>query len=162
MTKSASHLVLSSLVLFLFALASCTQQRSPCYEPKIVSVFLKTYRLVDTSSVDTSLPYPAFGCVDTPLMQERKPTNSFSALLSPFKDSTRWYLLPDSLTTIDQVDTITFYHSKTLNFISNACGYVYYYNISSVKTTYNSIDSISLINNSVDNNVNTQHIKIYY
>jgi hypothetical protein len=162
MTKRAFSFVTFYLVLFLFALASCTQQRSPCYEPKIVSVAIGTYRMVDTTSVDTTLPYPAFACLDTNLMQERTPTNNFSALLSPLVDSTRWILAPDSVTTTDQVDTITFYHTKSLNFISNACGYVYYFTLSSVRTTYNSIDSISLTNTSVDNNANTQHLRIYY
>lgn len=162
MTKRAFHFASFVLVLLLLALASCTQQRSPCYEPKLVNVALGTFRMVDTTSVDTSLPYPTFACVDTPLMQQPGSTNNFSALLSPFIDSTRWYLAPDSFTTVEQIDTITFYHSKELNFISNACGYVYYYTLNSVKTTYHSIDSISLINSSVDNNASTQHIKIYY
>jgi hypothetical protein len=162
MTKRAFQFVPFAIVLFLLALGACTQQRSPCYEPKLVSVAIGTYRLVDTSSVDTTLPFPLFACLDTNVAQEESPSNKFAALLSPYIDSTRWIMRPDSFTTIEQIDTLTFYHNKSLNFISNACGYVYYYALSSVKTTYHSIDSISLVNTSVDNNANTQHLRIYY
>jgi hypothetical protein len=159
------------IFLLVCAFGACTQQRSPCYEPKIVSAVIGTYRIVDTSSIDSLLPQPAFTCLDTPLSQEIAANNIFTPLLSPHADSTRWLLIPDRFnpddsadvaTPVEFYDTLTFYHTKELNFISNACGYVYYYTLTNVTTTYHSIDSISLLNNTVDNNANTQHIRIYY
>lgn len=172
MTKAAARFFATIMVTAVLALAACTQQRSPCYEPKIVSPVMGTYRLVDTTSVDSLLPDPAFICIDTPLSQLISARNVFTPLLSPSADSTRWLLIPDGLdvndstdtvgTAVEFYDTITFYHSKELTFISNACGYAYYYNLNEVKTTYHSIDSISILNRTVDNNASTQHIRIYY
>jgi hypothetical protein len=166
MTKRGIHLLLLVFV-FITLLAACTQQRTPCYDPKIVTVAIGTYRMADTVAVDTSLPDPAFYCIDTPVGQGRGSTNKFNALLSPFVDSTRWVLIPDQDDSVDGTpfelyDTLTFYHLKKLTFISNSCGYVYYYNLLDVKTTHNSIDSLVLFNASVNNNANTQHIKIFY
>ncbi|MBL7719472.1 MAG: hypothetical protein JNL72_11590 [Flavipsychrobacter sp.] len=168
MIKRADIVLLLCMALGV-AVLSCTQQRSPCFEPKIVSVALGTYRLAgDTVEVDTFLTDPEFICIDTPLRQTISAKNRFSALLSPFVDSTRWLIIPhydDSTapaTLPEAYDTLTFYHSQKLTFISNACGYAYYYTLTGVKTTYNSIDSILITNNSVDNNASTQHVKIYY
>lgn len=169
MTKRGNHLLL--LVFITVALVSaCTQQRTPCYDPKIVSVAIGTYRFVDGVEGDTSLIDPAFYCLDTPLQFTINTRNKFSALLSPFVDSTRWVLVPirdipdDTImgTPVEFYDTLTFYHTREMNFVSNACGYVYYYTLNSVASTYNSIDSIAIINPSVDNNANTQHVKIFY
>ena len=168
MIKRADSFLFAVFILFALVVTSCTQQRSPCYEPKIVSVAIGTYRMSDTVAVDSVLENPDFFCLDTPLSQLIVAGNKFTALLSPFVDSTRWRLIPDLLTDstdgtpIEMYDTITFYHTKQLNFISNACGYAYYFTLDGVKTTYNSIDSIVIINNSVDNNASTQHVKIFY
>jgi hypothetical protein len=168
MTKRGIHLFL--VFVCITAFAACTQQRTPCYEPKIVSVSIGTYRIADTVAVDTALPDPRFYCLDTIIDQTITSKNKFAALLSPFADSTRWILvtafddttggaIPDP---VEAYDTITFYHDRKLNFISNACGYVFYYDLADVKTTYNSIDSIVLLNKSVDNNANAEHVKIFY
>ena len=167
MIKKAGNLLLLLFVV-VSGLVACTQQRSPCYEPTIVYAAMGSYRLVDTSSVDTFLPNPIIGSIDSPYLKSQpEPRNRFSVIFSPFRDSMRYYLqgdiISDSTTyTIEQVDTLTFYYASELTFISNACGYTYYYTINDIKTTHNSIDSISIIDRNVDNNVNTQHVKIYY
>jgi hypothetical protein len=165
MTRRPFNLVTPFAALCVLVVSACTQQRSPCYEPKLVSVAMGSYRMVDTAAVDTALLNPSVGCVDTFIPQVITVNNRFGALLSPYTDSTRWYIIPNDSTLgniADEADTITFYHTNTLNFISNACGYVYYFTLTSVKTTYHSIDSISLVNTSVDNNASTQHLRIFY
>lgn len=165
MTKSGNHLLL--LLLIVMLASACTQQRTPCYEPTIVSVSIGTYRMIDGVEADTSLVDPRFYCLDTPLQFVPNANNSFSAILSPFSDNTRWVLVPDNEdslpgTPVELYDTLTFSHTKKLTFLSNACGYVYYYTLDNITTTYNSLDSIVLVNSSVDNNANTQHVKIFY
>lgn len=171
MTRRGIHLFL--VFVFITIIAACTQQRTPCYEPKIVPVTMGGYRMQDTIAVDTSMPDPLFYCLDTPIQQVRSATkpNSYYPILSPFSDSTRWVLVPDIKTTDDSADTqtpvefwdtITLYHSRRAEFISNACGYVFYYDLKDVKATRNTIDSIILLNKSVDNNANTEHIKIFF
>ncbi len=166
MTKRGNYLLL--LVFIIVALSSaCTQQRTPCYEPKLFPAVIGCYRVVNGLEADTTLADPAFYCLDTAIANGAGGTKVFYALLSPLIDSTRWIVVPkrpDSLggTPIELYDTITFHHSTKLNFVSNACGYVNYYTLFRVATTYHSIDSIALINTSVDNNGNTQHVKIYY
>src|ERR1044072_2234016 len=134
MIKRAGDLLPVIFVVVVFAIAACTQQRSPCYEPKIVTVALGTYKMVDTSSVDTSLPNPIVGCLDTNLQLQISAKNKFSLIFSPFQDSIRWYIQADSIRFVDSpifipemIDTLTFYYDKQLTFISNACGYTYYY-----------------------------------
>jgi hypothetical protein len=64
-------------------------------------------------------------------------------------------------------DTLTFYYSRKLQFLSNACGYTDFYNIDSLhytnlaKDSLSNIDSIQNTNRRVTNNVNTKHLKIY-
>lgn len=168
MTKRGLHLFFA--IICITMLAACTQQRTPCYEPKIVPVNIGIYRISDTVAVDTSLSDPAFYCLDTSVGQARGAANKFAALLSPFVDSTRWVLAPDykynDEDTVffgpESYDTVTFYHNRRMEFISNACGYVFYYDLTNVRTTKNSIDSVILLNNSVDNNADVEHIKIFY
>ncbi len=170
MTKIGLHLFVVFVCITM--LSACTQQRTPCYEPKIVPVSIGTYRMSDTVAVDTALPFPRFYCLDTALEQSISAKNKFSALLSPFLDSTRWVLIPDLIDPTDTLDTtetlvqfydtVVFYHTRKMQFISNACGYVFYYDLTNVRTTKNSIDSIILLNNSVDNNADAEHIKIFY
>ena len=151
------------LVLCVTGWIACTQERDPCLTPKIASLNINTQHLTtDTSTifVDTALPAAiliplttAANKAGTVYPQEA----NFAISLSPDSTICQWAVTTDSL---NPYDTITFYYERKLRFISNACGYTYFYNIDSIHTTHYNIDSIHILNTNVTNNVNTKHLQI--
>ncbi len=166
MIKNRGAIVLS-VCLLAASLISCQQQRDPCLQPKIMTLYAGAYQRVDTATADTALPAPFIAAID--FVDSIKVTvngtadqNKFSLYLSPQADSCRWLIWPDTSTTIANADTLTFYYDKSLQFLSNACGYAYFYNLHSVHTTNHSIDSVLINSYNVNNEANKEHIKIYY
>lgn len=150
-------------VLTSLLLSSCTQERQPCITPKYASLLLKTVRLNATSSVvDTPMPAAVFGAItDSGTKGIIFPRSAnFSLSLSPVSDSCKWIFAPDT-TAGTQTDTITFKYNRQLEFISNACGYTYFYGLNSATSTNRNIDSIIITNTSVTNNVNNSHLQVY-
>ena len=144
---------------------ACTQVRNPCETPMTATLNISTQHLIsptDSAFVDTALPSAVF----IPLTTAANKTAtiypqqvSFTISLSPDSNICRWAFTPD--TPGYAFDTLTFYYQKNLQFISNACGFTYFYNIDSVHFTKNLfIDSIHILNASVTNNVNTTQLQI--
>lgn len=174
------HIPALLFVLSVIA-SSCTQQRPPCVEPILVSLRFSVLSTHWDSAIggrvtfDTILPYATLGTVGAAqnTIYYFGSTAQFSLLLNPNKDSCTWFLSQDSGRI--PVDTITFHYSRALQFLSNACGYTYYFNLTTTPTTPNlqnnivlnpfdtlhKIDSITIENAGVTNNVNVEHLKIY-
>jgi len=181
------HFAILLLSLTLIA-SACTQQRQPCVEPILVALRFSTWSthsVVDSGvipptitrvSFDTLLPNAVLGTINakTNTVYYFGTTDAFSLYLDPNKDTCTWFLSQDSGKTV--VDTITFYYTRKLQFLSNACGYTYYYNLtalpstpnlvnnqqqSTFDTTKHRIDSIIFENQGVTNNVNQEHMKIF-
>ena len=157
-------------LLILFALCNllwiaCTQQRQPCLTPKIASLNIHcVHKTTDTGTVfvDTALPatlFAAFTDSGTQYIIYRNQTANFTISLSSASDSCKWGITTDTLHR--NFDTLTFFYQRKLQFISNACGYSYFYNLDSVHTTKKIIDSVHITNANVTNNVNTKHLQIY-
>ena len=147
---------------------ACTQERQPCLTPKTASLIIETIHLTsDTATipVDTALPAAIFIPVlpkkDT-LPETIYPQQQSLFTISLSSDSTicQWKITTDTLPT-NQYDTLTFFYQRNLQFLSNACGYTYFYTLDSVHTTHINIDSLHIINTSVTNNVNTKHLQIF-
>jgi len=161
----------AAFILFICLLAtcyiSCTQERDPCLQPKIMLLRIGAYQRVDTATTDTSLPHPFVAAIDfndsiKAVNDGSAATSKFSVYLSPQADSARWLIWPDTALSVNTADTITFYYDKSLQFLSNACGYTYFYNLHSVHTTNHSIDSAVISNYSVNDDASKEHLKIYY
>ena len=158
-------LLLPALALW----ASCTQQRQPCLTPKTASLLIETmHKLTDTGTVfsDSALPSAVF----TPLtVNPKKQTrflyplgSSFAISLSPDTTFSQWLFSSDTLLYAAKIiDTVSFYYTRQLQFLSNACGYTYFYTLDSVLTTHFIIDSLHITNTSVTNNVNTKHLQVF-
>lgn len=162
MTDSLKNILLLVVVLFV-ALVSCTQERLPCLTPKTASLkVLAVRKLNDTAVVDTSLPAAVMIAVTDSGMKGYLYTGaaSFTLSLSPVADTAKWLFAADTIAG-SPLDTIVFRYSRRLQFLSNACGYTYYYDINSVSTTNNIIDSFLITDRSVTSNVNTSHLKVY-
>ena len=155
--------LLTVLLFSAILMTSCEQERSPCLQPTIVYVRAHTYQhLADSTTTDTLLPNPRWIAIDSgiTLVYERKVSN-FAFTLNPLADSARYALQPDSA--VARFDTMVFYYKKRLQFLSNSCGYTYFYSLEDIKSTLHLIDSVKLENADVNNNVNTaEHVQIYF
>ncbi len=84
----------------------------------------------------------------------------FTLSLSPQADSTFWFFAADSAAG-SPFDTLLFRYNRQLQFVSNACGYTYYFGLKGVQSTHHIIDSVSITNASVTNNANVTHLQVY-
>jgi len=171
MIKGNKRLTIVLLLSLSIVWLACTQTRQPCAQPKTVYVNAACYHVVaDTNKVaiiaDTLLPNPIVGVIDTagygvPYYIGYHNVFQFSMFLNPNSDTCRWFINTDSTFTASSFDTLTFVYNSKLQFLSNACGYTYYYNLLGVTTTKHNIDSVILENTNVTSNVNVEHLKIY-
>ena len=161
--KTKYHLLLIAICSLVWA--ACTQQRQPCLTPKIASLNIEClHKPTDTATVfiDTALPatlFAAFTDSGTKFFIYRNQSATFTLSLASDSNSCKWGISTD--TSGHSFDTLTFFYERKLQFISNACGFAYFYNLDSVHTTTKMIDSVHIINTSVTNNVNTKHLQIY-
>ncbi|WP_123985265.1 DUF6452 family protein [Taibaiella soli] len=174
MTKKDRSLFTGVIMLLLtLGLVACETQRDPCLTPTTVYVRAGAYRFADTGTavLDTFLLNPILGPADSPQKgySAGQNVNKFynEITLNPTVDSCSWYFVPDSAY-LDRRDTITFYYYRQLKFISNACGYTYYYSINNVKSTrhgfadnIHAIDSVVLSSGTINGNANIENLKIY-
>lgn len=147
-------------LMIICSLISCKQDDICLLPQTIRMVGGFAYNTSDTSYVlkDTFVEnsYITFA-TDTQIL---KNASQFSIALSPVHDSTRVIFVPDSTQTLGIVaDTIIFRHTAVNNFISIACGFNKFYTLQQVQYTHHFIDSVTINNNSVNDNVNTQHIQ---
>lgn len=153
-------------VLLVCLLFSCTQERQPCLTPKTASCYIEFVHFQNDTiktPIDTALPYATFTAVtNNGLVGEvyTTATSIFTISLSPLTDTCTWLLKTDSTSLTN--DTFQLAYSRQLQFLSNACGYTYFYTLNSFHSTYHNIDSVFITNPSVTNNANaTKQLKIY-
>lgn len=151
------------LSAFLLLAAACTPQRDPCLQPRTASLHIGIYKTGDSSLVDTALPAAMLVPLDadTNLVLLGGNSSKLSLFLSPLQDSCRYLLVPDSATP-GFYDTLFFYYTRQQHFLSNACGYTYFYELSGVRSTNFLLDSFSLVKPVVNNNANEEHLRIFY
>lgn len=160
--------LLLTLLLCIGGMA-CTQERQPCLTPKIASLRLRFVHFTSDSlaaahiTSDTGLPKAIFVAVTgggNKGLIATAPTTTFTISLSSVTDSCQWLFQAD--TTVTDPDMLTFYYQRKLQFLSNACGYAYFYSLDSVHNTQNNVDSVKITNSGVTNDVNTTHLSIFF
>lgn len=174
MSNKRSYIIV--LLVISLVWVACQQERQPCMQPKVTTLRFGTYYdsiIVDSAGLRTVkdstviLPSPYVGALDSNKVTFTyygilSRNSQFAISLSPVTDSCKWIISPDSTSAATgNFDTLTFYYDRKLQFLSNACGYTYYYNLHSVQTTYHMIDSVIIKNFSVTSNANIEHIKVY-
>ena len=151
------------LLVSFFAFTACEQQRDPCLEPKLVSLKIAALRVLpDSSFTDTLVPKPYWTALaDSPFTIAFPPrSNRFGLILSPHTDSCRYLFYPDSLTSLP--DTVTFLYNRELEFLSNACGFTWFFQLKDIRTTRRHLDSARIIDAEVNQNSSTpEHVQIY-
>lgn len=155
------------IVVTTLCLGACTQERDPCLQPTNALLTIGCYRIADTgkATIDTLLPnvslYSDSNGYRKYWYYGQKGISKLSLPLASTIDSNTWYLQPDSA--INLLDTIKFRYNRSLEFISNGCGYTYFFNLIAVTYTHHLIDSIHITNNEVNLNANAaEHLKIYF
>lgn len=152
----------------LFFIVACQTQRDPCLIPTDVNMRVRSMKkLTDSTSTDSVLVNLNLTAVDNDTLKYlylgAKNISSFFVRLSPKTDSCLYLLQPDS--SINSLDTIHFYYGRQLKFLSNACGYTYFFTIDSVHFTQHNIDTIRIVNRDVTTDVNTnplEHVQIFF
>jgi hypothetical protein len=163
MIKNLKYPRVITLLVGCLSFAACTQERQPCLTPTKASLNVHTVHFVtgNTTATDTALPSAVFraftGSGVKGFVFNRSAT--FAISLSQLEDSTTWVMTTDTTNTV--FDTLTFYYFRQQQFISNACGFAYFFGLDSVHTTHYNIDSVLITNSSVTNNVNTSNLQIY-
>jgi hypothetical protein len=174
MISKRIYLPIMLLAMWCLGLVACTQQRAQCLIPTIASLNIEFMHLIpnDTSFVDTAINAAVFVALTKKgeaMTVYRLQQSVFTISLSSDTDYCQWLFKPD--TTSSTYDTLTFYYQRSLQFLSNACGFAYFYSLDSVHTTHwslqlpnsyqYSIDSAYIINASVTNNVNIKQLQVY-
>ncbi len=167
--NSCKFILLIVATVFFYA---CTQERLPCAQPTIMSVVMGCHKWIGVDTLgnpifkDTILNHPTVTARDSAgqLRTSIYPqgSNSLIVHMSPISDSCQWIISADTTqVSLDSADVITFYYQSQLNFLSNACGYAYFYTLQKVVTTHHTFDSVQIANTTVNTNVNTEHVKIF-
>ncbi len=166
MISAKKYFLFILLALYSFGWIACTQVRDPCLTPKTASLNINTQHLrliTDSAFVDTALPSAEFipitiNANDTIIFPQQA---NFTISLSPDSTICRWSFRTDTAVAANAgFDTLTFFYERKLQFISNACGFTYFYNIDSVQTTRHNVDSVHVLKTIVTNNVNTKQLQI--
>lgn len=181
------HLLWLTPALFagLWGWTSCETKDQECYEPSLVRTTNRFYYfdtmteqvVIDTVNgttitkdslmikvYDSLMPAAEMQILDEDSLYTLYGTEAGSNImriaLNPGKDSTRYTFRVDTLSTT--YDTITYYYTPLLHFISNSCGYNYYYTVNDVKFTRNLLDSMRLNDNNVTNDINITNVQLYF
>ena len=170
MIRKNKYRILTLIALCSAIWAACTQSQSQCQTPTIASLNMVCMHLTtDTGTIfsDTALPYAywiAFTNSGPKYILYDVQNSNFTISLSSDDTICKWGFTTDTtMSTINRnnLDTLTFFYQRQVQFISNACGYAYFYNLDTVITTHRIIDSVLITNASVTNNVNTTQLQIY-
>lgn len=170
------------LILFvgLVIIASCESKEPECYQPTTVRALCK-FKIRDTQVVeigndpnnpvydtierfrDSAMNSPQIRIIGEDkdiLIQGARGEAGMRILFNSSKDSIRYTFRTDSTSTL--FDTLTFYYEPSVHFISNNCGYNYFYNIQKVAHTTNMLDSFSISNSNVSDDAGTENIQFYF
>lgn len=172
MTNKPTYAFLTFTALWALLWAACTPERQTCLTPKMANMTVTSlHKAKDTSTIytDTSLTNAVFipltptGTKSGILFSGNQ--SNFSLSLSPADTISRWLFRTNNAgvdTAVNKYDTITFTYARNLQFLSNACGFTYFFTLHSVHTSHYMIDSSGINNASVTNASNTpKHVQIY-
>ncbi len=167
MIKIEKYLAPVLMALCGIVWAACKQERQPCLTPKTANLRAEfMHKTSDTATVfsDTALPSAIFIALtrsrDTGFVYPLQ-KSSFSLSLSSDTVFCQWAFRTDTFS-YTVFDTLSFYYQKHRQFLSNACGFTYFYTLDSIHTSHKMIDSVHIINSSVTNDVITpNHLQVY-
>ena len=145
-----------SACVFLLLHSSC--KRECDYVP--VSVLgVRFYTITNNNevpkSIDSLYAY-SVGLEDSVLYDWNRNVNAIRLPLSPHMDNSSFVIMLNEFT-----DTVQLFYQRQLYFVSEECGFSMNFIIDSIYSTYHKIDSISIIQPSVQA-INEEHIRIFF
>lgn len=151
-----------SVAVLVFILNACSKS-STCLTPKVVALRGGFYyrdtsgNFLDTLLVNANL---YFG-VSNNYMQNLKQRKQFNLPLAQNTDSIMLFFQSDSNSIAPEtIDSIQVMYTRKPHFISTACGYETFFDISKVLYTTHVIDTLIVAVNAVNNDVNKENLKI--
>lgn len=149
-------LYIVGFLVLAFVCLSCNINR-PCDEQVRFPVNTGFYNISDEEMRDTILEditVYGIGREDS-LLYDQDTTNAINFRLSPYDDTTKIVIVYGTVH-----DTLTFYYSRELRMISPECGFAFLFDIKELSNTRNFIDSVSLINPTLEE-IETEHLQIF-
>jgi len=142
--------------LFFF---SCKDEYTICDLPTAVRMKCVFYHVAGGLSTETAVPFLTVTKITSPNPDYAAAMLSdFSLALNPVADSVQYRI---SVRESSVPDTVTFvYTTQNVN-ISATCGDVYINNLTKVRTTVNSLDSVKISGNAV-NTTSGENVRIYF
>ncbi len=150
-------IALFAVVMLLLMNVGCEEQID-CQLSTETPLRAGFYTMVnDTLELDTStavLSVIGLGQSDSILASAGEQL-SFNLPLNPFVDSSAFIMIFDGIH-----DTLSIRYNRRLQLLSEECGFITKFELSSVSSTHNHIDSLYIIEDNVDTE-NVRHLKIY-
>ena len=156
--KLKLHIRVSVLVstFLILGIHACNLNKA-CDKPTKFPVETGFYNSLSLSLSDTVLQDITLYGVgrEDSLLYNDIDTNKLGYRLSPFSDSTKIVLYAFS-----KVDTLTFFYNRHLELVSQACGFAMFFDIKEINFTKNYIDSLIIIDHSLDAS-KTEHLQVF-
>jgi len=159
MKPCLTYLFYTNTVLVI--LSSCQDEYTICEQNKLVQTNLRFYQKNGSLDVLTAPQQLTFGALGsgTFLYSQATGINTLDINLKPgLDDSAKYYVKTDLLA---PADTLTLFYSTQIITLSAECGNLNYFQLSNIKTTLNTVDSVKIIITAVTN-VTTENIKLYF
>ncbi len=147
-------------LLFISIFTSCKDEYNICTQPKTVRFIAGFYQKVNGADVPTAVSNLSISNLNgTGSIYINQPNIiSISIPLNDNVDSAQYqFTLANNL----PKDTVTIIYTTQSTFTSAECGAIYNHTISKIRTTINTINSIKIINSSVNTSL-AQNVNIYF
>jgi hypothetical protein len=151
-------IILSAFAIFL-GFAACDNDEQ-CHKENYVMVQIGFYKsVIDTlgkqTNQSTTLTVTANGSEQDSLLYNSVLTKYIDLPLNKFENVSSFDIILN-----DTLETFTVWHTNREEYLSFECGYITFFTIDSCQITKNYVDSVSIINNSV-NTQDAENIRFY-
>ena len=154
------------VILIVMQLVACTNDHT-CHEERYVAMGVKLYRTTFDEESETYVQnafepdsITVYGLDNDSILYEKV---KLSALYLPLRTDKASFCITEYIFSLtdDSYDTITIKHNNIDNYISFACGCIVFADLIETETTTHEIDSVMIVNPSVQN-VQDTHINVFY
>jgi hypothetical protein len=157
-----SHFKLILIVSITLMIYGCNKS-STCLTPKVVALRGGFYYRDTVNTFKDSVQVNANLYFGTSLNYfiNIKNTSKYFLSLAQNTDSVTLYFQSDSTSTEPEtIDSLLLHYTREPHFISTACGYETFFNITNISYSTNIIDTIIINQSAVNNDVNKENLKI--
>ena len=156
------HFKLILIVSITLLICGCNKS-STCLTPKVVALRGGFYYRDTVNTFKDSVQVNANLYFGTSLNYfiNIKNTSKYFLSLAQNTDSVTLYFQSDSTSTEPEtIDSLLLHYTREPHFISTACGYETFFNITNISYSTNIIDTIIINQSAVNNDVNKENLKI--